>query len=117
MKLIGKNIAKLQEGGAVPQGDPNMEQQEMEQQGGSQDPMGIIIQAADKAVSENNAEIAMQVCMALLELYTQQAGAQPGQNPTPEEVPTVMKLGGIITKKEPRKRIYKRGGRLIVEYK
>lgn len=71
---------KFQMGGPAPQG---------------QDPMQVLLQAAQQAVQGQDCEIAMQVCQMLIEAV---GGAQaaPAETPAPQEEP-----------------VYKKGGRLV----
>ena len=82
----------LQEGGAAPEAAP-VEQAPTPEQGGG-DPMEQILQAAAYAVQTQDAQLALQVCQAIVEM----AG---GGAPAPEQAPPGQ---------EP---VYRKGGRLI----
>ena len=87
------------EGGAAPEGAPVEAAPAGPEQGG--DPMQQILQAAMHAVQNNDAELALQVCAALVQLAQGAAGAQGG---APEGAP----------EGEP---VYRRGGRLAYRRK
>lgn len=82
---------KFQEGGqmpaeqAQPQGQP--------QGGESQDPMMQIVQAAMQAVQNNDPQMAMQVCQALVQLAQQAQGGGEAQ-----AQPTYQKKGGKLVR-------------------
>lgn len=86
-------VRRFQEGGAVPP---------QEAQGGAPagggDPMQEILQAAAQAVQNNDGQLALQVCQALVQLAQGGGGAPEGGAPAPAE-------GG----EEP---VYRLGGRL-----
>lgn len=82
-------IRKFQAGGAVPV-----------QQGGN-DPLMQIAELAMQALQNQDGEMALQVCQALLQLIEAAVGQQETQGSAPEEsAPTG----------EP---VYRRGGRLV----
>lgn len=89
MRIAPKGIRRFQEGGAMeaPQEEPMQEAPAQEQ-----DPIMMIAQGAAQALQNQDCQMAMQVCQALLQLL------QQGQ-PTEEETPA-----------EP---VYRRGGRLV----
>jgi hypothetical protein len=68
---------KFQEGGAMPAGAPAAAPQ------GGEDPMAMLMQGAEQAVSAQDCEIAMQVCQMLLEL----AGGGAPAEAAPAEFP------------------------------
>jgi hypothetical protein len=80
-------VYRFQEGGPMPE------------QGGGQDPMMQLIQAAAQAVQSQDCQTAMAVCQALVQL----AQGGPG-GPAPERAPEESPEG------EP---VYRRGGRLV----
>jgi len=85
-----KIVKKFQTGGTVSVPAP------AEQPAPSGDPMEQLIMAAQEAVSSQNPELAMQVCMMLLELV----GAVPAPVSTPQgggNAP-VFKRGGKIAR-------------------
>lgn len=87
MKFIDNKVKKLQQGGPVEA--PASAQPAPAQQ----DPMQILVEAAMAAVQNQDPNMAMEVCMMLLELV----GAAPGQAPVggPQGQP-VFKRGGRI---------------------
>ena len=93
IKVNNKEFVKfLQEGGVTPEAAPVEEAPAAPEQGG--DPMEQILQAAAQAVQTQDAQLALQVCQALVEM----AG---GGAPTPEQAPPGQ---------EP---VYRKGGRLV----
>lgn len=88
-----KLVKYLQEGGVSPEAAPEEAAPAPEQAGGS--PEEQIIQAAAQAVQTQDANLALQVCQALVEMAgggAQQAPAAPeGQQP-------VYKKGGKFSK-------------------
>lgn len=102
MRFIDKtSVRRYQQGGPV--GDPAMAGAPVEaapapQQGG--DPMQILVEAAMSAVQNQDPNMAMEVCMMLLELV----GAAPGQAPVGEPVQSpVFRKGGKMKRKGARK--------------
>ncbi len=82
----------LQEGGAAPEAGAQ-----------PQDPMQELIAMAAQAVQNNDPNLAMQVCQALVQMAeqaTQQAETAPEEGAAPEET----------AEGEP---VYKRGGKLV----
>ena len=87
----------MQEGGEIPAGAPAPEAapapEQAPEQGG--DPLEQIVMAAAQAVQTQDAQLALQVCQALVEL------AQGGSGqPSPEQ-------------QAPGQPVYRRGGRLV----
>lgn len=79
-------LGLYQEGGQMVQGTPA----NMGGEGSGQDPMQQIIMAAQQAVEENNAELALQVCAALVQMVSGVAAAeQEASAPMPEEEPAM----------------------------
>ena len=85
-------VKYLQEGGAAPEAAPAEEAPAPEQGGG--DPMEQILQAAAQAVQTQDAQLALQVCQAIVQMAG--GGAAPTEQAPPGQEP-----------------VYKRGGRLI----
>lgn len=85
---------KFQEGGVMPAEAPAAAPQ------GGEDPMAMLMQGAEQAVSAQDCEIAMQVCQMLLELA---GGGAPAEAAPAEAAPAP-------AEGEP---VYRRGGRLI----
>lgn len=97
-----KNVKKFQEGGAMPvDQETPMEEAPMEEgaaeapQGGQQDPMMMLAQASAQALQNQDCQIAMQVCQALLQLVQQMTG---GSEEAQEGEP-VFRKGGILTRR------------------
>lgn len=89
-----KQLLKFQEGGEMPapEEDPNAAQAAPEQ-GGS--PEEQIIQAAMQAVQTQDAQLALQVCQALVEM----AGGAPAEAPAaPEGQAPVYRKGGRLSR-------------------
>lgn len=85
---------KYQEGGAMPAEAPAAAPQ------GGEDPMAMLMQGAEQAVSAQDCEIAIQVCQMLLELA---GGGAPAEAAPAEAAPAP-------AEGEP---VYRRGGRLV----
>lgn len=93
-KELDQLIGKFQEGGMAPEAAPAEETPAAPEAGGS--PEEQIIQAAAQAVQTQDANLALQVCQALVEMASpetaQQAPAAPeGQQP-------VYKKGGKLSR-------------------
>ena len=84
-------IRKLQEGGEMPTQEPV--QEPAPEQGG--DPMEQIIQAAAQAVQTQDAQLALQVCQALVQMA---GGGAPTEPQAPEGVQPVYKKGGKLSR-------------------
>ena len=90
MKFINKT-QKFQDGGQVMPAEAAPMPAEAPQQGG--DPMQTLVEAAMAAVQNQDPNMAMEVCMMLLELV----GAVPGQAPVGEpQGQPVFRKGGKI---------------------
>lgn len=90
-----KFIPYLQDGGAMaaaPQEAP------MEEQAAAQDPMAQLIEMAMQAVQANDAQMALQVCAALVQLAQGGAEAGMGAEQASAEEP-MFKAGGKMIKK------------------
>lgn len=88
---VGDYLPKFQEGGEMPaEGAPVEGAPAPEKQGG--DPMQMLLEGAAQALQNQDCNLAMQVCDALMQLA--QGGG--GEQPAPAEEP-----------------VYKRGGRLV----
>ena len=92
MKIEDKKLRKLQEGGEIPAGAPAPEQ--APEQGG--DPLEQIVMAAAQAVQTQDAQLALQVCQALVELA--QGGSEQPAPVAPEGQAPVYKKGGKLSK-------------------
>ena len=87
-------ISKFQAGGVAPAPAPVSEPAPVG------DPMEQLIMAAQEAVATQNPELAMEVCMMLLEL----AGVVPGQAPVgAEQGQPVFRKGGKMKRKSAKK--------------
>lgn len=94
MKLVSKSeIKKFQEGGVVAPQQTAQETAPMS----PEEALAAIVQGAAEAVQTGNAELAMQVCQALVE-FAGQAQAQ-----APQEAPVYQKCGGKMKKKKSKK--------------
>lgn len=97
MKITDRKLVKLQEGGEIPAAPapeaaaPAPEQ--APEQGG--DPLTQLVQAAAQAVQTQDAQLALQVCQALVELA--QGGGEPAPA-APEGQAPVYKKGGKLSK-------------------
>lgn len=96
-----KLVSKFQQGG--PMGEPMPAEAapmpaEAPQQGG--DPMQMLVEAAMAAVQNQDPNMAMEVCMMLLELV----GVVPGQAPVGESVQSpIFRKGGKLKRKNSKK--------------
>lgn len=102
LKSQSKNTRKFQVGGTMesPTEDPNampVEETPTEAapQGGEQDPIVMLAQAAQQALQSQDCNMAMQVCQAFLQLVQQMA---QGQEQAPAE-PTFARKGGKLIRK------------------
>ena len=101
MRFIDNKVKKLQQGG--PMGEPMPSEAapmpaEAPQQGG--DPMQMLVEAAVAAVQNQDPNMAMEVCMMLLELV----GVVPGQAPVGEPVQSpIFRKGGKMKRKNSKK--------------
>ena len=97
MKFINKT-QKFQDGGQMMPVEAAPMPAEASQQGG--DPMQMLIEAAMAAVQNQDPNMAMEVCMMLLEL----AGVAPGQAPVgAEQGQPVFRKGGKMKRKSAKK--------------
>mgnify|MGYP006976592396 CR=1 FL=1 len=97
MKFVNKT-QKFQDGGQMMPVEAAPMPAEAPQQGG--DPMQMLVEAAMSAVQNQDPNMAMEVCMMLLELV----GATPGQAPVgaPQSQPVFAK-GGKLKRKNSKK--------------
>ena len=97
MRFVNKP-RKFQDGGQMAQPEAAPMPAEAPQQGG--DPMQMLVEAAMTAVQNQDPNMAMEVCMMLLELV----GAAPGQAPVGEPVQSpIFRKGGKMKRKGARK--------------
>ena len=97
MKFINKT-QKFQDGGQMMPAEAAPMPAEAPQQGG--DPMQMLVEAAMAAVQNQDPNMAMEVCMMLLELV----GAVPGQAPVGETVQSpIFRKGGKMKRKSTRR--------------
>lgn len=97
LRGIEKIIKKFQEGGAMPaEGAPVEQAPEggAPVEGGGEDPLMQLAQAAMQALQSQDCQIAMQVCQAFVQMIQQaQGGAEQQSQP-------VFKKGGILLRRE-----------------
>lgn len=97
MKIVDQKLKKLQEGGEIPAGAPAPEAapapEQAPEQGG--DPLEQIVMAAAQAVQTQDAQLALQVCQALVELAG--GGGEPAPA-APEGQAPVYRKGGRLVK-------------------
>ena len=101
MRFIDKTaVRRYQQGGPMPAG-PAMGGAPVEQAPApQQDPMQMLVEAAMTAVQNQDPNMAMEVCMMLLELV----GVAPGQAPVGEPVQSpVFAKGGKLKRKNTKK--------------
>lgn len=99
MRFVNKP-RKFQDGGQMAQPEAAPMPAEAPQQGG--DPMQMLVEAAMAAVQNQDPNMAMEVCMMLLELV----GAAPGQAPVgapAEGAQPVFRKGGKMKRKGAKK--------------
>ena len=97
MKFVNKT-QKFQDGGQMMPAEAAPMPAEAPQQGG--DPMQMLVEAAMTAVQNQDPNMAMEVCMMLLEL----AGVAPGQAPVgAEQGQPVFRKGGKMKRKSAKK--------------
>jgi hypothetical protein len=97
MRFVNKP-RKFQDGGQMAQPEAAPMPAEAPQQGG--DPMQMLVEAAMTAVQNQDPNMAMEVCMMLLELV----GVVPGQAPVGEPVQSpVFAKGGKLKRKNSKK--------------
>ncbi len=95
----GAMAAEAQEAGGAPAGPETEGAPAGPEQGG--DPMEQILQAAMQAVQNNDAQLALQVCAALVQMV-QGGGGQPGGAPegAPEGEPVYRKGGRLAYRRK-----------------
>lgn len=100
MKITDRKFLKLQEGGEIPAGAPAPEAapapEQAPEQGG--DPLEQIVMAAAQAVQAQDAQLALQVCQALVELA--QGGSGEPAPVAPEGQAPVYRKGGRLVRWE-----------------
>ncbi len=96
MKITDRKFLKLQEGGEIPAGAPAPEAapapEQAPEQGG--DPLEQIVMAAAQAVQTQDAQLALQVCQALVELA--QGGGEPAPAAPEGQAPVYRKGGRLV---------------------
>lgn len=90
MQIINRNVQKFQQGGAMTQAP----EQQQAAAPSPEEVMQAIVAGAQEAVQTGNAELALQVCQAIVEM----AGTQ-----APQEAPVYQKCGGKMVKKSKKK--------------
>ena len=97
MKITDRKFLKLQEGGEIPAGAPAPEAapapEQAPEQGG--DPLEQIVMAAAQAVQTQDAQLALQVCQALVEL-AQGSGGEPAPAAPEGQAPVYRKGGRLV---------------------
>ena len=98
IKLRGteKVIKKFQEGGAMPaEGTPVEQTPEggTPVEGGGEDPLVQLAQAAMQAIQSQSCDMAMQVCQAFVQMIQQAQGGAPEQ---PQGQPVYKKGGKLL---------------------
>lgn len=106
MKIQPKSVKKFQQGGPI---DPNAAPaegaetgapvegaEEAPAEGGQEDPMMMIAQAAAQALQTQDCQVAMQVCQALLQLIQQMQG---GGAPAEPQGEPVFRKGGVLSRR------------------
>lgn len=91
---------KFQDGGQVaPEQGADQTQQESAppQEGGQQDPMAQLIQAAAQAVQGQDCQTAMQVCQVLVQMAQQ--GSEAPQEGTADQGEPVYRAGGKLLRR------------------
>lgn len=98
IKLRGteKVIKKFQEGGAMPAEETPVEQTPeggAPVEGGGEDPLMQLAQAAMQALQSQDCQMAMQVCQAFVQMIQQAQGGAPEQ---PQGQPVYKKGGKLL---------------------
>lgn len=95
MQFTPKNsIKRFQQGGPVDVEEPMTEEAMPVEEAPQQDPMAMLIEGAAQALQNQDCNIAMQVCQALVQI------AQQGAQPAPEETgEPVFKKGGVLLRR------------------
>lgn len=76
MKFVPtKDVKKFQQGGEMTPAEQPAEEAPVD--GGGQDPMMMLAEAAAQALQSQDCQIAMQVCQGLMALVEQMAGGAP----------------------------------------
>ncbi len=94
MKFVPKNIRKHQEGGAMAPAEEPAEATAPAQ--GGQDPLTMLAEGAMQALQNQDCNLAMQVCQALVQLVQQMANGTPQEASQGEPV---FKKGGILLRR------------------
>lgn len=100
MLFTPKNVKKFQQGGEMAPAEQPMAPEaapakEVPAEGGGQDPMMMLGEAAAQALQSQDCQIAMQVCQGLVALIQQMGGGAP-QEPQGEPV---FKKGGVLLRR------------------
>lgn len=100
MQFIPKSIKKFQQGGEMAPAEPAAAPEAAPAdtaptEGGGQDPIMMLAEAATQALQAQDCQIAMQVCEGLVSLLQQMAGGAP-QEPQGEPV---FKKGGKLLRR------------------
>lgn len=94
MKFTPKNVKKFQQGGEIaPAEQPMPEEAPVE--GAGQDPLMMLAEGAMQALQNQDCQIALQVCQALIQLIQQMSNGAPAE---PQGEP-VFKKGGVLLRR------------------
>ena len=89
------SLLKFQEGGEMPAETAPVEKAPAAPEQGGGDPMEQLVQAAAQAVQTQDAQLALQVCQAIVEMA---GGGAPAPEQAPEGAAPVYKKGGKFVK-------------------
>lgn len=105
MQFIPKNVKKFQQGGQMAAEEPMAPEggapEEAPAEGGGQDPMMMLAQAAAQALQGQDCQMAMQVCQGLIEMLQQMSGGAPQEQ---QGEPVFAKNGAKLIRRIPRGR-------------
>ena len=105
MQFIPKTVKKFQQGGEIPAEEPMAPEggapEAAPADGGGQDPMMMLAEAAAQALQANDGQLALQVCQGLVELVQQMGGGAPQE---PQGEPVFAKNGAKLVRRIPRNR-------------
>ena len=95
MQFIPKSIKKFQQGGEMAPAEPAAAPEAAPEQGGEQDPIMMLAEAATQALQAQDCQMAMQVCEGLISLLQQMAGGTPQE----AQGEPVFKKGGKLVRR------------------
>lgn len=96
MKYTPKDVQKFQDGGAIPTEAPMNQVEAPEgapEEGGGEDPLIALGQAAAQALQGQDCQMAMQVCQGVVALIQQMSGGAPAE---PQGEPVFKKGGKLL---------------------